>query len=43
VPLLIMAVAFKIYYVWSLFLRIRVEIIERERNTQWVKALVESK
>ena len=43
VPLLIMAVAFKVYYVWSLFLRIRVELIERERNTKWVKALLETK
>jgi len=43
VPLLIMAVAFKVFYVWSLFLRIRVELIERERNTQWVKALVQTK
>ncbi|MDH5517230.1 MAG: heme ABC transporter permease [Gammaproteobacteria bacterium] len=39
-PLLIMAVAFKIYYVWALFLRVRVELLERERNTQWVKELL---
>jgi heme exporter protein C len=41
VPLLIMAVAFKVYYVWALFLRIRVELLERERNTQWVKELLQ--
>ncbi|MDH5391600.1 MAG: heme ABC transporter permease [Gammaproteobacteria bacterium] len=40
VPLLIMAVAFKVYYVWSLFLRVRVELLERERNSQWVKELL---
>lgn len=40
IPLMIMAVAFKIYYVWALFLRVRVELLERERNTQWVKELL---
>lgn len=40
-PLLIMAVVFKVYYVWSLFLRIRVELLEREKNTKWVKQLVQ--
>lgn len=43
VPLLIMTVAFKFYYLWSLFLRIRVAILERERNTQWVKELLKGK
>lgn len=41
VPLLIMALTFKIYYVWSLFLRLRVELLERERNKHWVKSIVE--
>jgi heme exporter protein C len=39
-PLLIMAVAFKIYFVWLLFMRIRNEIISRERATNWVKKLI---
>lgn len=40
VPLLVMALAFKVYYLWSLLLRVRVELLERERNTQWVKELL---
>ncbi|MDH5424930.1 MAG: heme ABC transporter permease [Gammaproteobacteria bacterium] len=40
IPLLIMATAFKFYYVWALLLRVRVELLERERNTQWVKLLL---
>ncbi len=40
IPLMVMAVAFKVYYVWALFLRVRVELLERERNTQWVKELL---
>lgn len=39
-PLLIMAIAFKVYFVWVLFMRIRNEIISRERATKWVKELV---
>lgn len=40
IPLMVMAVGFKVYYVWALFLRVRVELLERERNTQWVKELL---
>ncbi len=39
-PLLIMATAFKVYFVWLLFVRIRNEILSRERATNWVKKLV---
>jgi len=39
-PLLIMAIAFKVYFVWVLFMRIRNEIISRERVTNWVKKLI---
>ncbi len=39
-PLLIMAIAFKVYFVWVLIMRIRNEIISRERATKWVKGLV---
>ena len=39
-PLLIMAIAFKVYFVWLLFIRVRNEIISRERSTNWVKKLI---
>ena len=39
-PLLIMAIAFKVYFVWVLIMRIQNEIISRERATKWVKGLV---
>ncbi len=42
IPLLLMAVAFKLYYATVVLMRSRCEILERERNTQWVKELVES-
>ncbi len=41
IPLLLMAVAFKLYYVMVLFMRSRCEVLDRERNTQWVRELVE--
>jgi heme exporter protein C len=37
VPLLLMALAFKVYYVIALMQRARVELLSRERNSQWVK------
>jgi heme exporter protein C len=40
IPLLVMAVAFKVYYFIALLLRMRVEILNRERNSKWVKELV---
>ena len=42
IPLLLMAVAFKLYYATVVLMRSRCEILERERNTQWVRELVES-
>jgi heme exporter protein C len=42
IPLLLMAMAFQIFYFWALFMRARVELLERERNSQWVKNLAES-
>ncbi len=39
IPLLIMAVAFKLYYAVVLLMRARCEVLARERNTQWVKKL----
>ncbi len=41
IPLLVMAVAFKLYFVLSLLMRARVEVLQRERNTQWVRELAE--
>lgn len=42
-PMLVMAVAFKIYYVVAMLQRARTELVIRERNSQWVKTLLESK
>ena len=41
VPLLVMAVAFKLYYVTVLLMRARCELLERERASAWVRELVE--
>ena len=41
VPLLIMAVSFKLYYGAVVLMRARAEIIERERNARWVQEMVE--
>ena len=40
IPLLVMAVAFKLYYVTAMLMRARVELLERERNSKWVKEMV---
>jgi heme exporter protein C len=40
IPLLIMALAFKLYYFIALLLRMRTELLHRERNSKWVKDLV---
>lgn len=42
VPLLIMIAGFTLYFAACLLKRIQVEILERERNTNWVKELVSS-
>jgi heme exporter protein C len=39
IPLLLMAVAFKLYYAVVLLMRARCGVLDRERNTQWVKEL----
>jgi heme exporter protein C len=41
IPLLIMALAFKLYYLTTVLLRARCEVLERERNSRWVKELPE--
>lgn len=40
IPLLIMALAFKLFYVIVLLLRTRNEILWRERRSQWVKNVI---
>lgn len=40
IPLLVMAVAFKTYFVTVLLMRMRNEILERERHTTWVADLL---
>ena len=40
IPLLVMALAFKAYFFAVLFKRARTELLLRERNTSWVKALL---
>jgi heme exporter protein C len=42
IPLLLMAVAFKLFYAVVVLMRARCELLERERNTQWVSELAES-
>ena len=42
IPLLLMAVAFKLYYAVVLLMRARCEVLARERNTQWVRELADS-
>ena len=43
IPLLLMAVAFKLYYALVVLMRARCEVLERERNTQWDRELAEQK
>lgn len=42
IPLLLMAVGFKLMYLISLLARARVELLRREANSKWVTALLES-
>lgn len=42
IPLLLMAVSFKLYYVASVLMRARGEILLREQNSRWVKEIVEN-
>jgi heme exporter protein C len=40
IPLLIMALAFKVFYGVTLLMRARCELLQRERNSSWVRELV---
>jgi len=42
IPLLLMAVAFKLYYATSVLMRARAELLLREQNSRWVKEVVEN-
>jgi len=42
IPLLLMAVAFKLFYATSLLMRARGEVLKREQNSRWVREVVES-
>ena len=39
IPLLLMALAFQVYYVLALFQKCRAELLQRERNSRWVEEL----
>lgn len=41
VPLLLMALAFKVFFVIALFKKLRAELLQRERNSRWVEELVQ--
>jgi len=40
IPLLIMALAFKLYFATTLLMRARCEVLEREKNSTWVRELL---
>ncbi|MCK5716834.1 MAG: heme ABC transporter permease, partial [Thiomargarita sp.] len=40
IPLLLMAIAFKLFYATVVLMRARCEVLERERNASWVQELV---
>ncbi len=39
IPLLLMALAFKVYYLLALLMRLRLALLEREANSRWVAEL----
>ncbi|MBF0264647.1 MAG: heme ABC transporter permease [Gammaproteobacteria bacterium] len=40
IPLLVMAISFKCYYITTMFSRARTELLERESNAKWVTKLL---
>jgi len=42
IPLLVMALSFKVFFVINLLQRCRAELLERERNSKWVEELIRS-
>jgi heme exporter protein C len=43
IPLLLMALSFKLYYGAVVLMRARAELLERDRNTRWVLEMVEER
>jgi heme exporter protein C len=43
IPLLVMATSFQFYYFTTVLMRSRGELLSRERNTRWVKTLLQEK
>jgi len=43
IPLLIMALAFKAYFITVLLVRARTLVLERERRSSWVSELISGK
>lgn len=41
IPLLVMALAFKVYYAIALLMRCRNEVLQREQNNRWVDEILE--
>ncbi len=41
IPLLLMALAFKVYYVVAMLQAAKLELLKREQNAQWVKKILE--
>lgn len=41
IPLLLMALAFQFYFFANLLMRARCEVLEREKNSAWVEALID--
>jgi heme exporter protein C len=42
VPLLLMALAFKVYYLIAVLQAAKLELLRREASSQWVKNLLET-
>ncbi|GMR07463.1 MAG: heme ABC transporter permease CcmC [Gammaproteobacteria bacterium] len=42
IPLLLMALAFKLFYVTIVLMRARSEVLDRERNSSWVQEVIRS-
>ena len=40
IPLLLMAVGFKLYYITVMLMRARCEVLDRERRSGWVRELI---
>ena len=40
IPLLLMALGFKLYYITVMLMRARCEVLDRERRSGWVRELI---